>query len=218
MGFQESFPLWDRLQPDQQHRLIEAVGLRSVKKGTVLRDAHTPCGDLCLIRTGRLSAGLISDEGREFTLYRLFAGDLCLFCASGIIPTLRFEIIVRAETDATLWRIPKRHYQSLMAESAAVANFTNELIASRFTEVMGRIEQLIWQGLDRRVAAFLLRETKIEGSAELRITHEAIAHHLGTQREVISRLLSGFRDAGLVTMTRGKITIVNKGGLEAVRA
>lgn len=218
MGFQESFPLWDRLQPDQQHRLIEAVGLRSVKKGTVLRDARTPCGDLCLIRTGRLSAGLISDEGREFTLYRLFAGDLCLFCASGIIPTLRFEIIVRAETDATLWRIPKRHYQSLMAESAAVANFTNELIASRFTEVMGRIEQLMWQGLDRRVAAFLLRETEIEGSAELRITHEAIAHHLGTQREVISRLLSGFRDAGLVTMTRGRITIVNKGGLEAVRA
>ena len=103
-----------------------------------------------------------------------------------------------------------------MAESAAVANYTNELMASRFSEVMNRMEQFMWKSMDKRVAAFLLQEASIEGTRELRITHEAIANHLGSHREVITRTLRDFQGAGMVKLSRGMVTILEPGKLEAL--
>ena len=84
-----------------------------------------------------------------------------------------------------------------------MANYTNELMASRFSEVMWLMEQVMWKSLDKRVAAFLLEEASIEGSSVLKITHEAIANHLGTHREVITRMLRYFQSEGMVRLSRG---------------
>ena len=104
-----------------------------------------------------------------------------------------------------------------MAESIAIANYTNELMASRFSEVMCRLEQFMWKSVDKRVASFLLQESSIEGSCELRTTHEAIANHLGSHREVVTRMLRKFQKEGMVKLSRGKVTILDKGKLEALR-
>lgn len=218
MSFQHRFSVWNQLQPDQQSRLLDSVTLRSVRKGAVIRGAHVKCNDLFLIRIGQLRASILSDEGREFTLYRLFEGDLCLFCASNIFRAIRFDVTIQAEKDTSFWCIPTTVYRTLMAESAPVANYTNELLASRFSEVMARMEQLMWQSMDRRIAAFLLQEAAIEGDNQLRITHEAIANHLGSHREVITRILRHFQAAGLVSLSRGRITLLDPSKLEAIRA
>ena len=104
-----------------------------------------------------------------------------------------------------------------MQESAAAANYTNELMASRFSDVMWLIEQIMWKSLDKRVALFLFEEASIEGSNELEITHETIANHLGSHREVITRMLRYFQDEGLVRLSRGKITILDMKRLEALQ-
>lgn len=104
-----------------------------------------------------------------------------------------------------------------MAESAPVANYTNELMATRFSEVMWLIEQIMWKSLDRRVATFLLEESSIEGTCELKITHEAIANHLGSHREVITRMLHYFQSEGMVRLERGTVNILDKARLEALR-
>lgn len=96
-----------------------------------------------------------------------------------------------------------------MAQSTAVSNYTNELMASRFTAVMNRVEQFMWKSMDKRVAAFLLQESFIEKTCELRITHEMIANHLGSHREVITRTLRDFQDVGMVKLSRGLVTILN---------
>ena len=103
-----------------------------------------------------------------------------------------------------------------MAESTAVSNYTNELMASRFSEVMSRMEQFMWRSMDKRVAAFLLQEASIEGTRELRITHEAIANHLGSHREVITRTLRDFQSGGMVRLARGMVTILDREKLEAL--
>ena len=93
-----------------------------------------------------------------------------------------------------------------MKESAPVANSTNELMATRFSDVMWLIEQIMWKSLDKRVASFLLEETSIEGTNELKITHETITNQLGSHREVITRMLRYFHGEGLVKLSRGKIS------------
>ena len=203
MSFQTYFPIWDQLQPHQQRCLLDSLTAQAVKRDTLLRGGSTDCTGVLLIRTGQLRAFVYSEEGREITIYRLFEGDLCLFCAPCLIRSIQFNVTIQAEKDTEFWSIPSGVYQQLMSESTAVSNYTNELVASRFSEVMSRMEQFMWKRMDRRVAAFLLQEVSIEGTPKLKITHEAIANHLGSHREVISRTLRDFQDAGMVKLSRG---------------
>ena len=209
MTFQDAFPIWDRLQPDQQERIGNALIFRSAEKGTTLHSGDTDCTGLLLVKSGQLRAYMLSEEGREITLYRLFDRDLCLFSASCMMRSIQFEVTIQAEKDTELWIIPAEVYKGIMEESAPVSNYTNELMASRFSEVMWLMEQIMWKRLDQRVAAFLLQESAIEGSCELKITHETIANHLGTHREVITRMLRYLQSEGAVRLRRGSVELTD---------
>ena len=217
MHFQDYFPVWDKLDADQQSRLLDALRFQTVKRGTILHNGSLDCTGLLLVKAGQLRAYILSNEGREITIYRLFDRDMCLFSASCIMRSIQFEVIIQAEKDTELWVIPPEVYQCLMEESAAVANYTSELMASRFSEVMWLMEQVMWKSMDKRVAAFLLEEASIEGTDALKITHEAIANHLGSHREVITRMLRYFQSEGMVKLSRGMVTILDAARLEALR-
>lgn len=217
MSFQDYFPIWDKFLPHQQKQLLDTLTFRTAKKGTALHNGNTDCAGLFLIRHGQLRAYILSEEGREITIYRLFDRDICLFSAACMMRSIQFDVTIETEKDTEFWVIPTEVYQSLMTESAPVANYTNELIASRFSEVMWLIEQIMWKSLDKRLAAFLLEESAIEGSRELKLTHEAIANHLGSHREVITRMLRHFQNEGTVKLSRGTVTLLDPAGLEALR-
>ena len=196
MEFQDYFSIWSKLTPDQQASLSSALISRTVAKETVLHNGDVDCTGLLLVKSGQLRAYILSDEGREITIYRLFDRDLCLFSASCMMRSIQFEVAIEAEKDTELWVIPSEVYQRLMEESAPVSNYTNEIMATRFSEVMWLMEQIMWKSMDKRVAAFLLEESAIEGTNLLKITHEAIANHLGTHREVVTRMLRYLQSEG----------------------
>ena len=216
MEFQDFFPVWKDLTPSQQKKISENIGIRSVPKGTVLHNGSQDCTGLLLIRTGQLRAYILSDEGRQITLYRLFDRDLCLFSASCIMRSIQFDIVIEAEKDTEFWIIPAEIYKSVMEESAPAANFTNEIMADRFSEVMWLIEQILWKSFDKRLAAFLLDETEKAHSDTLKMTHEQIAKYMGSAREVVSRMLKYFANEGYVSLFRGGIRIINKEKLRAL--
>ena len=214
MNFSEYFSVWNKLTPSQQEKISASVFSRSVKKDTVIHNGSADCTGLFLVKRGQLRAYILSDEGREITIYRLFERDICLFSASCMMRSIQFEVIIEAEKDTDLWVIPVETYRQLMEESAPLAMYTNEIMATRFSEVMWLMEQIMWKSLDKRVAAFLLEECSIENTNVLQITHETIANHLGSHREVITRMLKYFVSEGLVSSSRGEgIRLLNKPGL-----
>ena len=217
MDFQNSFPIWNQLTKNQQDRLLGSLMTSRVSKGMVVHNGSADCTGLLLLKSGQLRAYILSDEGREITLYRLFDMDMCLFSASCIMRSIQFEIIIEAEKDTELWIIPADVYKNIMNESAPAANYTNELMASRFSDVMWLIEQIMWKSLDKRVAAFLLEEAAIEGTYELKITHETIANHLGSHREVITRMLRYFQNEGMVRLSRGMVAVLDEKKLRALQ-
>ena len=214
MDFQDYFPIWNKLSIPQQNILSGALLTKTVAKGTIIHNGGMDCTGLLLVKSGQLRAYILSDEGREITIYRLFDRDMCLFSASCIMRSIQFEITIETEKDTELWIIPADIYQSIMAESAPVANYTNELMATRFSDVMWLVEQILWKSLDKRVAAFLLEESSIEGTDKLKITHEYIANHLGSHREVITRMLRYFQNEGIVKLSRGVVKITDTEKLE----
>lgn len=210
MEFESYFPVWKKLNQEQQERIHSSLINRQVKKGTVIHNGSMDCTGLLLIKSGQLRAYILSDEGREITIYRLFERDICLFSASCIMRSVQFEVTIEAEKDTELWVIPSEIYKNIMEESAPVANYTNELMASRFSDVMWLIEQIMWKSLDKRVASFLSEESSIEETNELKITHEIIANHLGSHREVITRMLRYFQSEGIVKLSRGTVIITDE--------
>ena len=217
MAFQDYFPIWNKLEPAQQDRLLDSLVIRKIQKGTVIHSGSMDCTGLLVVESGQLRAYVLSNEGREITIYRLFDRDMCLLSASCMIRSIQFDITITAEKDTRLWVIPAEIYKGIMESSAPVANFTNELMATRFTDVMWLIEQIMWKSLDKRLAAFLLEEAAIEGGNELKITHETIANHMGSHREVITRMLRYFQSEGLVKLSRGMVAIADEERLKGLR-
>ena len=217
MEIAEYFPVWKQLTPAQQALVAQSVVSRNAKKGELVHNGSLDCAGLLMVESGQLRAYILSDEGREITLYRLFDHDICVFSASCIIRSIQFEVMIEAEKDTRVWLIPPMVYKKLMEESAAVANYTNEVMATRFTDVMWLMEQIMWKSLDKRVAAFLLEEISIEGTNQLKITHESIANHLGTHREVITRMLRYFQSEGMVKLMRGVVEVTDEDKLEALQ-
>ena len=219
MDFAECFPIWDRLTAGQQDALRDGAVFRHVPKGTVLsRGGSDDCTGLLLVRSGQLRAYILSDEGREITLYRLFDLDLCLLSASCALRSIQFDVSIEAEKDSQLWIIPPDLYKTMSEVSAPLANYTNEVMASRFSEVMWLMEQIMWKSLDKRLAAFLLEESSLEGTPKLHITHEIIGNHLGSAREVITRMLRYFQGEGLVRLSRGTVELTDQARLAQLAA
>ena len=142
--------------------------------------------------------------------------DMCLFSASCVLRSIQFQITVEAEKDTRFWLIPAQDYRRLMEESAPVANYTNEVMAGRFSQVMWLMEQIMWKSFDRRLAGFLLEESALEETARLPLTHEAIAHHLGSAREVVTRMLRYFQEEGLVHLARGVVELTDEKALRSL--
>ena len=207
MALSEYFPIWDKLTPDQQERISSISEFRKFKSGTVLHDGSPECLGMLLVRSGQLRAYILSAEGREVTICRFFEMDICLFSASCVMPNMQFEVFIEAEKDTELWVIPACLYQNLMDESLVLSNYSHGLVMGHFSEVMWLMEQIMWKSFDKRLASFLLEETAVEGSDTLKLTHEKIANHLGTAREVVTRMLRYFQNEGLVKLTRGSVIV-----------
>lgn len=210
------FPVWDQLTEEQKQFLTDSVLKRDVHKNTVLHRGDEDCDGLYILESGQLRAYIISDEGKELTLYRLFEMDMCLFSASCMLSNIQFEVIIEAEKETSIWIIPVLAYQKLMNTNTAVANYTNQLMASRFTDVMWLMDQVLFKSMDSRLASFLLYESNIEESNELTITHEKIANHIGTAREVVTRMLKYFQGENMVRLSRGSIVITDRRKLSSL--
>lgn len=209
MDFSTYFPVWDKLTPAEQKKISDAAYYREVPKGMILHSGETNCLGIVLIQSGQLRAYSISGEGREVTLYRLFEMDTCIFTASCAMPNIMFDIVIEAEKDSEIMVIPPDVYNAVTMESAPLANYTNQVISSRFSDVMWMMEQIMWKSVDKRLAAFLLEESALEGTEILKITHEKIANHMGTAREVVTRMLRYFQSEGMVRLTRGAVELMD---------
>ncbi len=217
MGLEDFIPVWSKLTASQQALLSASAAERKVGQGTVLHNGSLDCTGLLLVRSGQLRAYILSPEGREITVYRLFERDLCLFSASCMMRSIQFDITIEAEKETSYFLIPPEIYKTVMEGSAPLSNFTNEIMATRFSDVMWLMEQILWKSFDKRLAGFLLEEAAIEGTDVLKITHEAVGNHMGNPREVVTRMLKYFQNEGMVKLSRGTIEILDAQKLRSLR-
>ena len=212
----DALPFWDRLQEREKRLLVSSATLRAHPAGSSLHSGAADCSGLFVVKSGQVRTFILSDAGREITLFRLFERDICIFSASCMLKNIRFDVYIEAVEDSETILIPTAVYNDLNQHSLPVSDYTNQLLSSRFSDVVWLLEQILFMSFDRRLALFLLEESAIRGGDRLAVTHESIARNMGTAREVVTRMLKYFQSEGIVKLSRGTIRITDRKKLEVL--
>jgi len=204
------FPFWDKLSEEQKKTLCNQTSFAEYDKGANIHGNLGNCTGAILVKSGILRTYMLSDEGKEITLYRLYPGDICMLSASCVMQSITFDVFVDAEIKSEVYIINSGSFAKLMEENVYVENFALKTATERFSEVMWAMQQILFMSFDRRLAVFLLDELAKEGGDTIKLTQEQIAKYMGSAREVVSRMLKYFSTEGLVEVARGGVKVVDK--------
>ena len=193
-------PFWSSLTEREMDTLRRSAFVRHYKKGAFVHSSDNECLGMLFILSGEIRTYLLSDEGREVTLFRLYPGELCVLSASCVISQITFDTQMTAGMDTEVH----------------VRCFLYELTTKRFSDVMWAMQQIMFKGLDQRLAEFLFAEAERTGSDTIRMTHEQIAQHISSAREAVARMLKSFSEDGLVELKRA-ITLRDKNRLNRLK-
>lgn len=203
-------PFWNKLNDDQKELIINNSSLVNYKKEAHIHNGSSECVGIIIVKSGTLRTYMMSDEGKEVTLYRLFDGDLCTLSASCLLDNITFDVYIDAEVDSQVFLINSNILSTLIKDNIYVENFSYKATIDRFSDVMWTMEQILFMKFDQRLALFLIEESSKNKSNILYLTHTQIAKYIGSAREVVSRMLKYFADDGLISLSRGSLTIIDK--------
>lgn len=204
---------WDKLSESELDELLKNISKVSYKKGSNIHSRDNQCVGVLIIKSGGLRVYILSEDGREVTLFRLSSGDTCILSASCILNSITFEVHIDAEAETEAYLINIRTFSKLCEQNVYVQNFAYKNAIERFSDVMWAMEQILFMSFDKRLAIFLLDEISKTYSTELHITQEQIAKYIGSAREVVSRMLKAFQLQGILEVSRGKIHVLDKNKL-----
>lgn len=208
--FSKYFSVWDKLTKDEQELLIYNTRLTTFQKGQNIHGNDYECTGAILVKSGQVRTYIMSEEGREVTLYRLYPGEICMLSASCIFKSITFDLFVDAEKDSEIYIVDPSTYEKINSENIYVENFGLRIITQRFSDVMWTMQQILFMSFDKRLASFFIDEIAKTGEDTVKLTQDQIAKYTGSAREVVSRMLSYFASEGIVDVSRGKIKILDK--------
>ena len=212
----ERLGFWCRLSEEEKNIIINSVLELRYSAGAVLDTSERECIGVLIIKSGSLRISLISEEGKEITLYRIKADDVCIFSASCVLKHIDMKITIRAEENCSIVSIPSDIFSKIIESNVYVECFSYKAASARLSDVMWVLQQRLFRRLDSRMAGFILEKQNLVSSGVIRATHEQLGIELGTSREVVTRMLGSFAEDGLIELSRGSIKVINSGGLKAL--
>jgi CRP/FNR family transcriptional regulator len=200
------FSFLGEMTPIGRAKLAEAARIVRLPPGSAVLHRGDEVAGAYLVERGALRIYYVGADGREGTLYWVDPGQSCILALNCLFSRLAYPAWVEtddAETEVAV--IGGDAYRELFLSEPAVQRFTFDSLASRLLDLMTLMQETASLGLEQRVAAHLLRRAK--GTEVLETTHEQIAHHLGSSREVVSRVLRNIARSGALDLSPRVIAI-----------
>ncbi|MGQ9660538.1 MAG: Crp/Fnr family transcriptional regulator [Thermochromatium sp.] len=217
--------------PDQCRRLLETLAfLRAASAefqreffdqvmrvrlpaGQAVCQAGAQCAHLPLVLNGMARVYQLGENGREITLYRVHSGESCVLTASCLLSARPFPAFAVCETEVEAVVVQPASVRRWLGNCEPWREYLFGLIAGRLVEVFGVLDAVLFQRLDQRLIDYLLRQAEGMDSSEIQTTHQILAAELGSSREVISRVLKGLEEQGLLRARRGWIELLDRAEL-----
>lgn len=211
--FIKNLSFWEQLSDEEKHLLCDHTMPVKYAKGTSVHGGGDDCVGILLVKSGQLRTYIMSEDGRDVTLYRLFESDVCILSASCVLEAITFDVFIDAEEDTEVLLINSVIFHQLADQNIYVKCFGYQLATTRFSDVMWAMQQVLFMSADKRLAIFLIDELAKSGGDEIKLTHEQIARYMGSAREVVSRMLKYFAQEGIVALSRGGLKVIDKARL-----
>ncbi len=209
----KALTFWDRLNSEEKELITKNLASIKYKKGEAIHRGENDCIGLFVVKSGTVRTYLMSEEGKEVTLYRLFERDVCVLSASCIIKNITFDVNIDAESECEILLINSSVFFELVQKNIYIENFSYKIAVDRFSDVIWAMEQILFMSFDKRLATFLIDEATNNNDDTISLTHEQIAKYMGSAREVVSRMLKYFANEGTVELLRGGVKILDKSKL-----
>lgn len=213
----QTLPFWQHLNQNEKNILINNASIIEYQSGQLIHHGKNDCVGILIIVSGKLRTYMISNEGKEITLFYLQPHNVCVLSAACILDSIDFEVLVEAKTTCQIIQISSAAFLQLSKQNIYIELFSYKLATERFSDVMWAMQQLLFMSFDQRLAAYLIEASDRTNSLDIKITHEQIAQDLNSAREVVSRMLKHFAKEGYVHLSRGKIHLINKQALASLK-
>lgn len=201
------YPVLAQLPAGLLQRMVDAMQTLSVPSGATVFDEHQPCRGFPFVLDGAIRVVKLSASGRELPLYRVLTGESCVISSSCLLGHADYNARGVSEGATTLALLPRPLFNEMMAE-AVFRDFVFSLFSVRIADLMQLVEEVAFRKLDQRLAALLLGKGRV-----VHATHQQLADELGSVREMVSRLLKGFAEQGLVRLGREQVEVLDAAGL-----
>ena len=202
-------PYWEHLSESEKASVADSAFVMAVGAGELITASDTECTGMVYILRGEIRVSIMSEEGREITLFRVGQGDSCVTTASCVVRQITFDTLVTAVRDTELLVVPAVVFSGLANENIYVKAYMYEKETERFSSAIWVMQQILFKRFDARLAEYLLTEYGKSGDVVIRQTQEEIARNVNSAREVVARMLRQFAADGLLRVGRGSVTLEN---------
>ena len=172
--FEEMLPFWGVIPDEDKEYICQNSHAVTFPEGKNIHDGNE-CSGVILVRSGCLRLFMMSEEGRDITLYRLHKGDICMLSASCVLDAITFDVFVDAQEDSECYVIGGPAFAAVSERNPQIKIFALETAVGRFSDVMWVMQQILFMSMDRRLAIFLLDESARNGTDVIALTHGQIA-------------------------------------------
>lgn len=183
-----------------------------INEGTFIYHEGDECSSIAFVINGSIRVAKTGMNGREVTLYRVNRGEACILTVSSILSKISYPATAIAETDTEVIILPVNQFRALMVSNTELQHYIYKLLSERLVDVLALVDAIIFRRMDERLIEFLVERS--QHNEILEITHEEIAIELGSAREVVSRIMKEIEKEGLIHLSRGKVTLINRQKLE----
>ncbi len=200
---------WNKLTSKEQEELNRNSIIKEYKKGSIIHSENNDCLGMMIITQGKIRISIVSEEGREITLFKLSENDICVLSADCVIKQITFDTLMIAEEDCKILLINVSYFNQLINQNIYARCYIYELIAEKFSNVMWVMKEILFDKFDKRLASYLIKETQKNNNFKIKVTQEEIAKDLNTAREVVSRMLKRFELDEIIEIQRGGVKILD---------
>lgn len=209
--WQTNFAKLEALRDGEISSLLDKIQPCLLPPHMIITTRGSLCQQYLLVAEGTVRIQLVTESGREVTLYRIQPGEGCILTTSCLLSQQPFPAEGITETNVVAFTLNERSFNRYLDQSPPFRRFVFQNLGQRFADVLSRIEQIYSPAIDQKLAEILLNLD--ENSGPIMKTHQDLAIEMGAARETISRHLKRFETHGWVQLHRNAIEIKNKDAL-----
>lgn len=209
-NYENLFPFWSKLTDAEKSVIESAAYIEKYNKGMLMHRTEDSCKGLITVLNGQLRTYILSEEGREVTLFRVKEEEVCVLSASCLMDTITFDVLIEATEDTEVLVLPAAILNQVVQKNPYMELFLYKSATEKFSDVMWTMQQILFLKIDQRVAQFLWDEMIQKSNMTLSLTHDEIARYIGSAREVVTKVLKYMVKEQVLELKRGTIIILDK--------